>query len=108
MPIASKPLPPPVFKKRDPSKPHELPEGWRWLRVGEKEREGDLRCDPRIEPVEIEYGGCVITKNTHPVMRKKRITPKEFLKLPMKERRRILRRQAAKMAKLMPDYGKGL
>lgn len=31
---------------------------------------------------------------------------KEFLKLPMKERRRILRKQAAKLLKAMPDYGK--
>lgn len=39
---------------------------------------------------------------------KKEISRKEFLKLPMKERRRILRRQAEKLLKAMPDYGKDL
>lgn len=37
-------------------------------------------------------------------MKTETITKKEFLKLPMKERRKILRRQAAKLLKAIPNY----
>jgi hypothetical protein len=32
------------------------------------------------------------------------MTRKEFLKLPMRERRKILRKQAAELLKAMPNY----
>lgn len=37
-------------------------------------------------------------------MSEKPITRKEFLKLPMRERRKILRKHAAKLLKAMPNY----
>ncbi len=61
------------LKKRKSRKPHRLPKGWRWLRMGEFVREGDYCCDPRIMPVEIEVSHAwQMSEGCHPVRRKLR------------------------------------
>lgn len=56
--------------------------------------------------VEKAFAGAPFLKAKWPEPSTIAITRKEFLKLPMKERRKILRRQAEKLLKAMPDYGK--
>ena len=50
--------------------PHKLPSGWRWLRIGEFTRDGDVCCDNRIAAVRILIGGDQITATHHPVRRR--------------------------------------
>lgn len=45
-----------------------LPEGWRWLEVGEMTKPGDMMCDYRCEPV--KSGIWLMTKDHHPTRRK--------------------------------------
>jgi hypothetical protein len=64
------------LKPRDPSTPHRLPKGWRWLLQGEWARVGDYCCDPRIQAVKITDGtygqgrAWKMTPSCHPVRRK--------------------------------------
>lgn len=61
---------------RDPSTPHKLPKGWRWLKEGEWARIGDYCCDRRVQAVKITVGGAgqgrawKMTPRHHPVRRK--------------------------------------
>ena len=52
--------------------PHKIPEGWRWLDIGEYIRGDDVACDPRLPPVRIVGGfhSDRFTSNHHPVRRK--------------------------------------
>jgi hypothetical protein len=57
--------------ERTSARPHRLPKGWRWLKKGEHTQDGDVCCDPRIEPVTIDQSpGWVMTKDGHPVRRR--------------------------------------
>lgn len=46
----------------------DLPEGWRWLRVGESTVPGDVLCDPRVPRVRTG-GGQLMTDKHHAVCR---------------------------------------
>ncbi len=46
-----------------------LPEGWRWLKGGERILAGDVCHDPRREPAEVVMGGTTVTNNHHPIRR---------------------------------------
>lgn len=63
--------PPEWLKPRKSRRPHRLPKGWRWLRIGEWIRVGDYCCDARIQPVQIIVNRAwKMTKDHHPVRRK--------------------------------------
>lgn len=49
----------------------QLPQGWRWLKIREKTRVGDVRCDPRMPEalIRVECGGDQLTRYHHPVRR---------------------------------------
>ncbi len=47
-----------------------LPEGWRWLNLGEVVSEGDYMCDYRVEPVRMNCMAWTMTENCHPVRRR--------------------------------------
>jgi hypothetical protein len=48
----------------------DLPEGWRWLRVGELVKQGDFCCDPKSPAVRIEVDHAwQMTAQHHPVRR---------------------------------------
>jgi hypothetical protein len=54
-----------------------LPQGWRWLDVGEVIMPGDMCCDPRGEPAEVSTGGTVhMTENHHPHRRRANVPPR--------------------------------
>lgn len=51
-----------------------LPRGWRWLRLGELPKRGDVLVDPRVRPVVIKVAGITrewrLTESHHPVRRR--------------------------------------
>src|ERR1700733_7913411 len=60
-----------------------LPEGWRWLQIGEKTRFDDVLHDKRAKPVKIEWGGIAIFDGHHPMRRK--IEPPDPIRDAMRE-----------------------
>jgi hypothetical protein len=55
---------------RNGKRRHYLPRGWRWLKVGEWVKAGDVGCDPRIAKVAILKSWGYLTPTHHPVQRK--------------------------------------
>ncbi len=58
-----------LAKSDSRARPHRLPKGWRWLKIGEVTKFGYVACDRRIAPVKILVGGDIISETHHPVRR---------------------------------------
>lgn len=47
-----------------------LPDGWRWVKIGERVIPGDVMHDGSAEPVTVTHADCILMEGHHPVRRK--------------------------------------